>query len=246
PLVMKGLVAVFAGGPEGKAVQAYDAKTGAPKWAGGQGTHGYSSPQREMIDGVEQIVYESEQGLSGLDLADGKVLWNYPWDEGIQRCVQPARIGASDFLLGTTFNKGTRRLHVSRGTDGWKVEEVWKTKAISPYFNDMVIYKNHLYGFDGGFLVCVSLERGQRCWKERGYGAGQVLLLDDQGVLLVLTETGDVALVEAQPSALNELARIPALEGKTWNHPVIAQGRLYIRNDHLMACYRLKTMPVGE
>jgi outer membrane protein assembly factor BamB len=71
-------------------------------------------------------------------------------------------------------------------------------------------------------------------------------LLDDQGVLLVLTETGDVALVAAQPSACSELARIPALEGKTWNHPVIAHGRLYVRNDHWMACYRLKTFAAAE
>jgi outer membrane protein assembly factor BamB len=77
------------------------------------------------------------------------------------------------------------------------------------------------------------------------FGAGQVLLLDDQGVLLVLTETGDIALVAAQPSALNELARITALEGKTWNHPVIAHGRLYVRNDHWMACYQLKTEGVA-
>ena len=198
------------------------------------------------IDGVEQVVIVTEQGLSGLDPKDGTVLWNYAWDEGIQRVTQPARIGEGDFLLGTTFNKGTRRVHVSLGKDGWTVEEVWQTKAISPYFNDMVIYDDHLYGFDGAFLVCVSLDKGKRCWKERDYGAGQVLLLDDQGVLLVLTETGDVALVAAQPSHCSELARIPALEGKTWNHPVIAHGRLYVRNDHWMACYRLKTVASVE
>ena len=119
---------------------------------------------------------------------------------------------------------------------------VWQTRAISPYFNDLVIYQNHLYGFDGAFLVCVNLDTGKRRWKERGYGAGQVLLLDEQGVLLVLAETGEVALVAAQPSGLNELARIAALEErKTWNHPVVAHGRLYVRNDEWMACYRLKT-----
>jgi outer membrane protein assembly factor BamB len=240
PLVAHGVVAVFAGA-EHKAVQAYDAVTGKPKWAAGEGTHSYSSPQRVSIDGVDQILIVSEQGLSGLDPADGTVLWNHAWDEKIQRVVQPTRVGASDFLLGTTFSKGTRRLHVSHGKDGWNVEQVWQTKAISPYFNDMVIYNNHLYGFDGPFLVCVNVETGKRTWKERDYGAGQVLLLDDQGVLLVLTETGDIALVAADPSDRNELARRPALEGKTWNHPVIAHGRLYIRNDHWMACYRLKT-----
>ena len=104
-----------------------------------------------------------------------------------------------------------------------------------------MIHDNHLYGFDGAFLVCVNLDDGKRCWKERGYGAGQALLLYDQGVLLLLTEEdGDVALVAAQPSGLNELARIPALEGKTWNHPVIAHGRLYVRNAEQIACYELK------
>jgi outer membrane protein assembly factor BamB len=242
PLVFQGLVAVFAGGPDHKAVQAYDAVTGAPKWAAGEGTHSYSSPQLATVGGVLQVVAVSEQGVSGLDPRDGNVLWNHAWNEGVQRVIQPAQIGANDFLLGTPFNKGTRRLHVSQGKDGWTVEEVWQTKAVSPYFNDMVVYDQNLYGFDGGYLVCVSLDNGQRRWKERGYGAGQVLLLDDQGVLLVLTETGDLALVAAQPSGLNELARVPALEGKTWNHPVIAHGRLYVRNDHWMACYRLKTV----
>jgi outer membrane protein assembly factor BamB len=245
PLVVRGVVAVFAGGPDHKAVQAYDAATGAPQWAAGEGTHGYSSPQRVTIEGVEQILIASEQGLSGLDPADGKVLWNHAWDEGIQRVVQPARVGASDFLLGTTFNKGTRRLHVSHGPGGWQVEQVWHTQAISPYFNDLVIYDNHLYGFDSAFLVCVNLDTGKRTWRERGYGSGQVLLLDEQGVLLVLAETGEVALVAAQPSGRNELARIPALEGKTWNHPVVAHGRLFVRNDQGMACYRLETEEVG-
>jgi outer membrane protein assembly factor BamB len=241
PLVMQGIVTVFAGGPNDKAIQAYDAETGTPEWAAGKGTHGYSSPQRVTIDGVEQIVIASEQGLSGLDPKGGKVLWNHAWNEGIQRVVQPTRIGESDFLLGTPFGKGTRRLHVSHGKDGWEVEQVWEARAISPYFNDLVIYDNHLYGFDTGFLICVNVDSGKRCWKERGYGTGQMLLLADQGVLLVLAETGDVALVAAQPSGLNELARIPALEGKTWNHPVVAHDRLYVRNDQWMACYRLKT-----
>ena len=169
-----------------------------------------------------------------------------------------ARIGAADWAIarpvacassrrfsvhvghGVAVTLDGRRLHVSHGTDGWQVEQVWQTNAISPYFNDLVIYDKHLYGFDGAFLVCVNLDTGKRRWKERGYGTGQVLLLDDQGVLLVLAETGEVALVAAQPSGLNELARIDALEGKTWNHPVIAHGRLYVRNAEEIACYKLE------
>jgi outer membrane protein assembly factor BamB len=239
PLVIGGLVAIFAGGPDDKAVQAYDAATGEPKWAAGKGTHSYSSPQRATIDGVEQILIVTDQGLTGLEPQMGKVLWNYDWDLKIQRVVQPAQVGPNDFLIGTTFAKGTRRVHVEQGKDGWKVSEVWASRAFSPYFNDLVVHHDNLYGFDGEFLSCINLEDGKRRWKERGYGNGQVLLLADQDLLLVLAETGEVALVAAQPGALKELARIPALEGKTWNHPVLAHGKLYLRNSEEMACFEV-------
>jgi outer membrane protein assembly factor BamB len=239
PLVLDGLVSVFAGAPDGKAVQAYDAATGEPKWAAGEGTHSYSSPQAAQLAGVSQILIVTDQGLTALEPSEGKVLWNHEWALGIQRVVQPAVIGDSDVLLGTTFNKGTRRLHVSHSDKDWDVKEVWSSRAISPYFNDLVLHQDHLYGFDGEFLTCVSLKDGKRCWKERGYGTGQVLLLADQGLLLVLSESGEVALVAADPTKLKELAKFQALEGKTWNHPVVAHGKLFVRNGEEMACYQL-------
>jgi outer membrane protein assembly factor BamB len=239
PLVLHGLVTVFAGGPEDKAVQAYDAATGAPKWAAGKGTHSYCSPQRTVLDGVEQILIATDAGLTGLHPTSGAVLWNYDWSLGIQRVVQPALVGKDEVLLGTPFAKGTRRLHVSKDGDSWNTKEVWATKAISPYFSDSVIHKDHLYGFDGDCLTCVNLQDGKRCWKERGYGTGQALLLPEQDMLLVLAETGEVALVAAKSDAMHELTRAPALTGKTWNHPVVAHGRLFVRNSEEMACFQL-------
>jgi outer membrane protein assembly factor BamB len=85
----------------------------------------------------------------------------------------------------------------------------------------------------------VSLEDGKRQWKARGYGNGQVLLLADQGLLLVLSETGTVALVEAKPDKRREVASFQAIEGKTWNHPVVAHGKLFVRNGEEAACYQL-------
>jgi hypothetical protein len=85
----------------------------------------------------------------------------------------------------------------------------------------------------------VDLEDGACKWRARGYGNGQLLLLADQGLLLVLSETGDVALVEASPEAHRELGRFKALQGKTWNHPVLAGGRLFVRNGEWAACFEL-------
>lgn len=240
PLVFEGKVSVFAGGPDGKSVAAYDAATGALAWAGGKGTHSYSSPQHAKIAGVEQVLSLSEQGLSSLEPTSGALLWNSPWDTQVQRAVQPARVGASDFLLGSAMGHGIRRIHVSRADDAWRAEQVWESTAISPYYNDFVIHENHLYGFDGNFLTCVELEKGKRRWKERGYGNGQLLLLADQGLLLVLAESGEVALVAAKPDKLTEIGRFQAIEGKTWNHPVLAHGRLFVRNSEQMACFEMK------
>jgi hypothetical protein len=103
----------------------------------------------------------------------------------------------------------------------------------------MVAQGDCLYGFDGNILACISLNDGAAKWRQRGFGNGQVLLLADQDVLLVLSETGEVALVSASPEKYRELSRFQAIEGKTWNHPVIAHGKLFVRNAEEAACYQL-------
>jgi outer membrane protein assembly factor BamB len=96
-----------------------------------------------------------------------------------------------------------------------------------------------IYGFDGSIFCCVDAATGDRRWKGGRYGHGQVLLLADQKLLLVLTESGEAVLLAANPNKLEELGKFQALSGKTWNHPVVAHGRLYVRNDQEMACYEL-------
>jgi len=111
---------------------------------------------------------------------------------------------------------------------------------LKPSFNDFVVHRDSIYGFDGRVLTCVDLQTGKRCWKEGRYGSGQVLLLGDQPLLVVVTDEGEVVLVAANPNEHQELGRFRAVEGKTWNHPVIAHGRLYVRNAQEIACYDLR------
>jgi outer membrane protein assembly factor BamB len=239
PLVAHGLVTVFAGGPKGKGVMAYHASSGEIAWSGGDGTDGYCSTQLTNVGGTEQLLVAANNGLTALDPTGGKVLWSYKWDiSRPPRVAQPALVGDSDVLLGTPF-QGLRRLHVTHAGDSWGEEQVWESKDIKPYYNDLVIYKDHLYGFDSSFFTCVSLEDGKGKWRARGYGTGQVILLPDQGLLLISTEKGEVVLVEATPEKHKEVAKFKAIEGKTWNHPVLAHGKLYIRNGEEVACFQL-------
>ncbi len=108
--------------------------------------------------------------------------------------------------------------------------ESWTSRRMSPYYNDYVAHQGFLYGFDSNIFACVDLEDGKRKWKKGRYGNGQVLLLPDGDQLLVISEDGELVLLRASSEKLMELAKYRVLDGRTWNHPVMVGGRLYVRN----------------
>ena len=232
PLVVDGVVIVATSGQ----LAAYDLATGEPRWLGPAGGVSYSSPHLATIGGVAQIVMLSGTGAAGFAPADGTRLWEHPW-KGFP-IVQPA-LTADGILIANGGQDGTRRIALARGSGGWSVEERWTSIGLKPYFNDFVVHKGHAFGFDGRILASIDLENGKRKWKGGRYGNGQLVLLPDQDLLLVLSEQGEVALVGATPDQFTELAKFPAIEGKTWNHPVVVGDLLLVRNGEEMAAFRL-------
>jgi outer membrane protein assembly factor BamB len=246
PVVEAGIVTVYAGGPKGRSVLGYKAADGNLAWSAGEGTSSYSSTHLAKLGGALQILMATNTGLTSFDPATGAILWhhNTPDIKGARAqgapIVQPTILNDSEVLYGTG-DGGTWRVKVEKQGDKWTTAQVWESKAIKPYFNDMVIHKGHIYGFDGSstiFFTCVDLATGKLKWRERGYGGGQVLLLPDQDLLLVFTEKNEVALVKTNPEKREELCKLPMLKGiKSWSHPVVARGKLYVRNDEEAACY---------
>lgn len=239
PLVVGELVIAFASAQEGKSAIAYDRATGSVVWRSGHGTAVYPSPHRFTMNGIEQVLMASDFGIQSLDIRTGASLWEHPFAAtGQTRCVQPLLAGDGLILVGTSGDAGSHLLRVSENAGVWSVEQVWATSQFRPYFNDAVLHKGFVYGFDGDRLVCLDLKTGERKWQSKHYG-GQVLLLADMNTLLVLTERGEVALVPAEPDSFREIARFKALAGKTWNHPVVARGCLLVRNANEAACFEL-------
>ncbi|HBL29213.1 MAG TPA: hypothetical protein DD490_20475 [Acidobacteria bacterium] len=233
PLVIDDLVLVAAAGR----LIAYDRATGTPRWLGPADGVSYSSPQRVTIAGVPQVLLLSESGAASFAPADGRRLWEHAW-KGFP-IVQPAVLADGGVLLAASSQSGTRRLAVAHGPGGWTVAERWTSAGLKPYFNDFVVHGGHAFGFDGRILACIALADGERTWKGGRYGNGQLVLLPDQDLLLVLSEEGELALVQATPDKFTELARFPAIQGKTWNHPVLVGDLLLVRNDQEMAAFRL-------
>lgn len=236
PLVLDDLVIVATAGT----LAAFDLTTGARRWIGPSYGGSYSSPHRATIDGVVQVLLLGGPGAISVAPKDGAVLWTHAWDPGA--IVQPALTADGDVLvnaIAATGGIGTRRLHVTQGSGGWSVEERWTSNGLKPYFNDFVVHKGHAFGFDGSILASINLEDGSRDWKGGRYGNGQLVLLPEQDLLLVLSEEGELALVSATPGAFTEIARFPALDAKTWNHPVLVGDVLLVRNGEEMAAFRL-------
>jgi outer membrane protein assembly factor BamB len=232
PVVVDDVVVVAAAGQ----LLAYGVAAGAPRWSGPTG-EGYSSPHVATINGVAQILLMSSTGTTSFAPADGRQLWQHPWIGS--PIVQPAVTPDGDVLIVASAGSGTRRLALAHGPRGWTVEERWTSGGLKPYFNDFVVHKGHAYGFDGRILASIELENGTRKWKGGRYGNGQLILLPDQDLLLVLSEEGELALVSAMPDKFTELAQFKAIEGKTWNHPVLVGDVLLVRNGEEMAAFRV-------
>lgn len=239
PLVNGSRVIVWAGGKEDSGLLAFDLETGALRWSAAAGDHTYASPQLNTIAGEEQVLMLSNDGLVLVEPETGEERLNYEWKFSGYRAVQPRVVGEDTVLLGTPMNVGTRAIRVTRINGRLTAEDLWTSRRLKPDFSDMVTYQGYIYGNDGGFLTCLDLMTGDRMWREGRYGKGQVLLLENDGLLLVAAENGRVHLVRADPQKHVELDSFKALEGKTWNHPVLVGDKLYVRNSQEAAGFQL-------
>jgi outer membrane protein assembly factor BamB len=240
PLVLDDAVIVAASSH----LAAYDAATGKMKWHSAAGGVSYASPHLLTLDGVQQVVLLTGPGATSVNPADGKVLWKHEWTPGapmLQPTATPDGTGILITTVGSGGGIGTRNIAVSRKSGAWATEERWTSTGLKPYFDDLVIHKGHAYGFDGTILACIDLQDGKRKWKGGRFGHGQLILLPEQDLLVVLSEDGELGLVSATPDAFKELGtRVRAMEGKTWNHPVLAGGNMLLaRNGEEMVAFRL-------
>ena len=239
PLIVDDKVVVLPGGAGGKSVVAYHKATGEPVWKSLDDPQAYTSPMLVTLGGVRQILVVSALRAAGLTVDEGRLLWDYPWVTQMAISVaQPLLLGHDRVFLSAAYGHGAAAVEVTRTGDAFSSRTIWENNRMKNKFTSSVLRDGYIYGLDESILACVDAATGELKWKGGRYGYGQVLLAGDH--LLVLTEDGDVALVKAAPDRFEQTARFPAISGKTWNHPVITDGRLLVRNLREMAAFDIR------
>ncbi len=229
PTVIGELLVVEAGGPDGHSIVALDRETGELRWSTGDDSVRYQSPMVFDLGGETILVAVTDRYLFGLRPETGEVLWKHPHTEGEGRgfdSAQPVQVGERGILL--TGGPDSALFQVSKNAEEYRVEEAWRSRALRGSFAIPVPYEGHLYGYSGKFLSCVDAGTGERVWRSRPPGEGDLVLVD--GHLVILARTGEIVIARATPEGYSEVSRVQALDRGYFTRPSFAGGKIYVRN----------------
>ncbi len=240
----RALVVVPGGGTADQgyvSLLALDRNTGEEIWRGGDYQISCASPAVGTVAGRRQILSVDTDRVAGYSLDSGEVLWSHPWPGRVEanaNVSQPRVVGENQVFVSKGYGVGAALLEI--GADG-TVTEIWhKARSLRTKFTNVAIHGDHVYGLSDGILESVELATGERAWKRGRYYQGQ--LMRAGGHLIVVSESGEVSLVEATPERRNEvLGTIEAVSGKTWNPPALYGDILLVRNGSEATAWRLAT-----
>jgi outer membrane protein assembly factor BamB len=239
PLVIGDAVIVLPGGPAGKSIAAYDRHTGKKLWTALDDREAYVAPMHVTLLGVPQLLVVSSRRVMGVSLDRHEVLWEFPWTtDHDANAAQPIVIGDNRVFYSSAYGSGATVVELTKSGDKFSAREVWRNIRMKNRQSSSIVRDGFIYGLDDGILACLDASTGAVKWKGGRYGHGQILLSGDH--LVVMTEDGDLALVAATPEKFVEVAKIPALDGETWNVPAFADGILLVRNHEQMAAFDLR------
>ena len=241
-LVENGVVYCTPGGSKG-AIAALDAATGNVKWQSRDFTEEaqYSSIVPHDLNGSRQLIQLTMRKVVGIDSKDGKVLWQSDF-QGSTAVIPTPVVKGNHVYVTAGYNAGCKLVKINAGN---KAAEVYENKVIVNHHGGVVLVGDHVYGHsDRGGWTCQDFATGKQVWVGKALGKGAVTYAD--GRLYCLEEKGGtVVLAEASPKGWQEHGRFELEaksdqrhpQGRIWTHPVIANGKLYLRDQELLSCY---------
>ena len=239
PLLTGGVVVVCAGRNGCPGLVAYRQEDGAESWRSPAAIPGYSSPSLATLAGKSQILILNHDSLRSHDPRNGALLWTHPWPGGRPKVTQPVALQGNRVLISSGYGVGCELIEISVDSRGeFRTHSIWKNRNLKSKFSNIVVHRGSAYGLDDGIMVCIDLQTGKRSWKGGRYGHGQLILAGD--TIAIMSERGEMVIVQPDPGSLREVSKLKMIEGKTWNHPALGAPFLLVRNAKEAACYRLQ------
>ncbi len=236
PLIMGEKLLVMPGGPDASIV-ALNKKDGSVIWKSQSDVAGYSSAMPVQIGSTTHIVFFTEQRAMAVDLKDGKLLWTYGKAANNVANVATPVIRGNRVFLSSDYGTGAGLVEIKADNSA---SEVYFTKEMRNHHSSSILIGDYLYGFSSGILTAMKFDTGEVAWRDRSVGKGSLVFAD--GMLYAFSENGVVGLVEATPTGYVEKGRFRIEQDSlpTWTHPVISNGRLYIRDQNTIYAYNVK------
>ena len=236
PLVIGEKLLVNAGGP-GASVMALNKKNGELIWKSQSDGAGYSSAMPVQIGSTTHVVFFTHNRALGVDLKDGRLLWSYPKASNKVANVATPVIRGNKVFVSSDYGTGAGLVEIKADNSA---QEVYFTREMRNHHSSSILIGDYLYGFSSGILTAMKFDTGEVAWRDRSVGKGSLVYAD--GNLYALSENGVVGLVEATPTAYVEKGRFRIQQESlpTWTHPVISNGRLYLRDQNTIYAYDIK------
>lgn len=254
PLIDGDLLFTSPGGAHGSSLAAFNKISGELVWKCLDEPAGYSSPVAVTIAGTRQVLFFMGRSLVAVRANDGQPCWRYPWETSYDvnaatPLVFQARRGERSHaergnemtyvFISSGYGRGCALLKIAATTDGgFEAQTVYSGKQMCSHFASPVRRGDYLYGIDDSRLTCLDLRSGKVMWRRPGVQKGSLLRVDD--FLLVLGEEGRLFLFDAAAEKRPPRAEArPFRRGRCWTMPVVAGGKLFLRNERQMKCFDL-------
>jgi outer membrane protein assembly factor BamB len=244
PLVDGNRVIVTPGG-RNAGMAALDKMTGATVWVSKEVSDeaGYASSVVADVQGVRTIMTFTGNAAIGVRASDGKLMWRYGNAANNTANIATPVYANGKVFFTSAYGTGGALLGLQAKGQDVSVQEIYFTRNMQNHHGGVVLVDGFLYGFNNSILTCLEFETGKVMWRDRSVGKGSVAYAD--GHLYVLSEDNVVGLVEASPKGYREKGRFTIADQgwPSWAHPVVSGGRLYVRNQNVLASYDVRAKP---
>ena len=241
PLVLSDRILVNAGGPNASIV-ALKKTDGTAIWKTQSDEAGYSSGVVHEVGGTRQAIFFTAQRALGVKVDDGSLLWSYQKVANGTANIATPIVRGNKVFVSSDYGTGAALLEFTPGgSTGVTMREVYFTREMRNHHASSVLIGEHLYGFSGAILTAMHFDTGKTAWQDRSVGKGSVVFADDR--LYLFSEGGVAGLAEASPTGYREHGRFSIERSSrlpTWAHPIVANGRLYLRDQDTIYAYDIK------